>query len=71
MNLIEFLNMFYQLGTGIDRIVLWQNGKCLGHKAVGDTRYIRQEYSEAKVKNFTFPRGTHALYVILENKEEK
>ena len=71
MNLIEFLNMFYQLGTDIDRIVLWQNGKCLGGKAVGDTRYIRQEYREAKVKNFTFPRGTHALYVILENKEEK
>lgn len=70
MNLIEFLNMFYQLGTGIDRIVLWQNGKCLGDKAVSDTRYIRQEYKEAKVKKFTFPKRTHALYVILENKEE-
>lgn len=70
MNLIEFLNMFYQLGTGIDRIVLWQNGKCLGDKAVGDTRYIRPEHMEAKVKKFTFPKRTHALYVILENKEE-
>lgn len=69
MNLIEFLNMFYQLGTDIDRIVLWQNGKCLGDKAVGDTRYVRQEYREAKVKKFTFPKRTHALYVILENKE--
>jgi hypothetical protein len=62
--------MFYQLGTGIDKIVFWQNGKCLGVKAVGDTRYIRQEYREAKVKKFTFPKRTHALYVILENKEE-
>lgn len=70
MNLIEFLNMFYQLGTGIDRIVLWQNGKCLGDKAVSDTRYVRQEYREANVKKFTFPKRTHALYVILENKEE-
>lgn len=49
MNLIEFLNMFYELGTDIDRIVLWQNGECLGDKAVGDTRYIRQEYKESKV----------------------
>lgn len=70
MNLIEFLNMFYQLGTGIDRIVLWQNGKCLGEKAVGDTRYIRPEYRETEVKKFSFPKRTHALYVILENKEE-
>lgn len=65
MNLIEFLNMFYQLGTDIDRIVLWQNGKCLG-----DTRYIRPEYRETEVKKFCFPKRTHALYVILENKEE-
>lgn len=70
MNLIEFLNMFYQLGTGIDRIVLWQNGKCLGEKAVGDIRYIRPEYRETEVKKFYFPKRTHALYVILENKEE-
>lgn len=70
MSLIEFLNMFYSLGTGIDRIVLWQNRKCLGDKAVGDTRYIRPEYCGAKVEKFTFPKRTHALYVILENKEE-
>lgn len=70
MSLIEFLNMFYSLGTNIDKIVFWQNGKCLGDKAVGDTRCVRQEYREAKVKNFTLPKGTHALYVILENKEE-
>ena len=70
MNLIEFLNMFYSLDTGIDRIVVLRNGRCLCEKAVGDTRYIRQEYREAKVKNFTFPKGAHALYVILENKEE-
>lgn len=70
MSLIEFLNMFYQLGTDIDRIVLWQNGKCLGDKDVGDTRYIRPEYREAKVEKFSFPKRTHALYVILENKEE-
>ena len=69
MILIEFLNMFYSLGTGIDRIVLWQNGKCLGYQAVGDTRYIRPEHREAKVKKFTFPKRTHALYVILEDKE--
>jgi hypothetical protein len=69
MSLIEFLNMFYSLGTDIDRIVLWQNGKCLGDQAVGDTRYIRLEHREAKVKNFSFPKRTHALYVILENKE--
>ncbi len=70
MSLIEFLNMFYSLGTDIDRIVLWQNGKCLGSKAIGDTRYIRLDYMEAKVKKFSFPKRTHALYVILENKED-
>lgn len=69
MSLIEFLNMFYEFGTDIDRIVLWQNEKCLGSKAVGDTRYIRPEHREAKVEKFTFPKRTHALYVILENKE--
>lgn len=69
MILIEFLNMFYSLGTDIDRIVLLQNGKCLGYQAVGDTRYIRPEHREAKVKKFTFPKRTHALYVILEDKE--
>lgn len=53
MSLIDFLNMFYPLGTDIDRIVLWQNGKCLGSKAVGDTRYIRPEHREAKVEKFT------------------
>lgn len=69
MNLIEFLNMFYEFGTDIDRIVLWQNGKCLGNKAVGDTRYIRPEHRKAKVEKFIFPKRTHALYVILENNE--
>lgn len=69
MILIEFLDMFYQLGSDIDKIVLWQNGKCLGTKAVGDTKYIRPEYREAKVKKFTFPKKSHALYVILENKD--
>ena len=70
MNLIEFLNMFYSLGTDINKVVLWQNGKCLSDKTVGDTRYIRPEYREAKVERFTVPKRTHALYVILENKEE-
>ena len=69
MILIEFLDMFYQLGTDIDKVVLWQNGKCLGINAVGDTRYIRPEYREAKVKKFAFPKKSHALYVILENKD--
>lgn len=69
MNLIEFLNMFYSLGTDINKIVLWQNGKCLGDNAVGDTRYIRPEYRGVKVKKFSFPKRTHALYVVLENKE--
>lgn len=69
MNLIKFLNMFYSLGTDINKIVLWQNGKCLGDNAVGDTRYIRPEYREMKVKKFSFPKRTHALYVVLENKE--
>lgn len=70
MNLIEFLNMFYSLDTDINRIVVLRNGRCICEKAVGDTRCVRQEYREAKVKNFTLPKGTHALYVILENKEE-
>lgn len=70
MSLIEFLNMFYSLGTNIERIVLWQNGKYLGSKAVGDTRYIRLDYMEAKVKKFSFPKRTHAMYVILENRAE-
>lgn len=69
MTLIKFLNMFYQLSTDINRIVLWQNGKCLGIQAVGDTRYIRPEYRETKVKKFTFPKKSHALYIILENKD--
>lgn len=56
MTLIEFLGMFYQLGTDIDRVVLWENGKCIGDKDIGDTRYICQEYSEAKIKSFTFPK---------------
>nr|DAZ67914.1 MAG TPA: hypothetical protein [Caudoviricetes sp.] len=67
MILIEFLNMFYQLGTDINKIVLWQNGKCLSNKDVGDIRYIRQRYRNAKVKKFSFPKKSHALYVILEN----
>lgn len=66
MTLIKFLDMFYQLGSDIDKIVLWQNGKCLGTKTVGDTKYIRQEYMKAKVKKFTFPKKSNALYVILE-----
>ena len=68
MNLTEFLNMFYSIGTDINKIVLWQNGKRLGVKDVGDTRYINPEYMEAKVEKFTFPKRTHALYVVLENK---
>lgn len=67
MSLIEFLNMFKELGSDVDRVVLWQNGKCCGSKAVGDTRYIRQEYRKANVKMFTFPSKSHALYVILED----
>jgi hypothetical protein len=59
--------MFYQLGTDINKIVLWQNGKCLSNKDVGDIRYIRQRYRNAKVKKFSFPKKSHALYVILEN----
>lgn len=69
MILIEFLDMFYQLGSDIDKIVLWQNGKCLGTQAVGNTRYIRQEYRETKVKKFTFPKKSCTLHVILENKD--
>ena len=69
MILIEFLDMFYQLGTDINKLVLWQNGKCLGDKDIGDIRYICPEYREAKVKKFTFPKKSHALYVILENKD--
>lgn len=69
MNLIEFLNMFYSLGTDIDRIVLWQNGKCLGDHDIGDTRYIRPEHRETEVEKFSFPKRTHALYVVLKNKE--
>lgn len=67
MSLIEFLDMFYQFNTNIDKIVLWQNGKCLGSKDASDTRHIRQEYRETKVKKFTFPKKSNALYVILEN----
>ena len=69
MILIKFLEMFYQLGSDIDKIVLWQNGKCLGVQVIGDARYIRPEYREAKVKKFTFPKKSHALYVILGNKD--
>lgn len=70
MKLIDFLRMFYSLGTDITRLVLWQNGKCLGEKSIGDVRYIRPEYRNADVKYFSFPKRTHALYVILEKEEE-
>lgn len=70
MKLIDFLKMFYSLGTDITKLVLWQNGKCLGEQSIGDTRFIRPEYKNAKVQYFSFPKRTHALYVGLE-KEEK
>ena len=68
MILTEFLNIFYQFNTDINKIVLWQNGKRICNQSINDTRYICQEYKEMEVKKFTFPKKTHALYVILENK---
>lgn len=71
MKLIEFWNMFYSFGSDITDLVIWRNGKCLGEHSIGDTRYIRPEYMEAKVVKFSFPKRTHRLYVILEGDEEK
>lgn len=70
MKLIDFLKMFYSLGTDIEKLVLWQNGKCLGEQSIGDTRFIRPERKNTKVKLFTVPKRSHALVVILEDKEE-
>lgn len=69
MKLVDFIKMFYSLGTDIERLVLWQNGKCLGDNDIGDTRYIKPEYMNAKVKNFTVPKRRHTLLVVLEDKE--
>lgn len=71
MKLIDFLNMFYTFDTDIKKLVLWKNEKCLGDKELGDTRYIKPEYMNAKVKKFTIPKGRHALLVILEDEEEQ
>lgn len=70
MKLSDFLNMFYSLGTNITKLVLWKNGKCIGDKDIGDTRFIKPEYMNAKVKKFTIPKGSHALVVILDDEEE-
>lgn len=69
MSLTDFLKMFYSLGTDITRLVLWRDGKCLGEHNVGDTRYIRPEYRNAKVQMFSVPKRTHALLVVLADKE--
>ncbi len=69
MKLIDFLNMFYTFDSDIKKLVLWKNGKCLGDKELGDTRYIKPEYMNAKVKNFAVPKRSHSLVVILENEE--
>lgn len=71
MNLIDFLRMFYSLGTDITRLVLWQNGKCLGEHGIGDTRYIRSEHRSATVKMFSVPKRTHALIVVLADPEKE
>lgn len=70
MKLIDFLDMFYTLGTDLTKLVLWQNGKCLGDKDIGDKRFIKPEYMNAKVKNFAIPKRSHTLVVMLENEEE-
>lgn len=67
MKLRDFLKMFYSLGTDIEKLVLWQNGKCLGDNSIGDTRFIRPKHMNAKVKLFTVPKRRHSLVVILEN----
>lgn len=69
MSLTDFLKMFYSLGTDITRLVLWQNGKCLGEHSIGDTRYIRPEYRNTTVEMFSVPKRTHALIVVLADKE--
>ena len=70
MKLIDFLKMFYLLGTDVTRLVLWKNGKCLGENSIGDTRFIKPEHRNAKVKGFTVPKRSHALFIILEEEEE-
>ena len=70
MKLIDFLNMFYSFGTDITKLVLWQNGKCLGDKDIGDQRYTKPEHMNAKVRRFTVPKRSHTLVVILEDEEE-
>ena len=69
MKLIDFLSMFYSLGTDLTKLVLWQNGKCLGDKDIGDLRFIKSEYMNAKVKSFAVPKRSHTLVVMLENEE--
>ena len=67
MKLIDFLYMFYSFGTDITHLALWQNDKCIASKDIGDTRFIKPEYLNAKVKKFTIPKRTHTLLVILED----
>ena len=69
MKLIDFLNMFYSLGTDLTKLKLWRNGKFLADKDIGDIRFIKPEYMNAKVKSFAVPKRSHALVVILENEE--
>ena len=61
--------MFYSLGSDIEYLVIVKNGKRVSQQSIGDTRFTKPEYKKAKVKKFTFPKRTHALYVILENEE--
>lgn len=70
MKLIDFLNMFYSFGTDLTKLVLWRNGKCLGDKDIGDLRFIKPEYMNAKVQRFAVPKRSHTLVVILEDEEE-
>lgn len=70
MTLKEFNSIFISFRTNIDELVIWQGGKCVASKSIGDTRYIKPEYLNAKVKHFTFPKRTRALFVFLQDEEK-
>ena len=70
MKLTDFLNMFDSFGSDLVKLTLWQNGKCLGDKDIGDMRYIKPEYMNTKVEKFAIPKRSHTLVIILDDKEQ-
>ena len=70
MTLKEFNSMFISLGTNIDELVIWQGGKCVASKSIGDTRSINPKHLNSKVKYSSIPKRARALFVFLQDEEK-